>query len=185
MTRRNRIERRFVAAAFALLLGGCGPGASQPASSGAEAGAEGGGIGGSYHVSGVTIDAASGEQRQIAGRVRVDPEGDRYTAHFELETLFPGSQAAAAKVIGTGSGTIEGRTLRGSAATQLLSSHVPGVDVGFAMVPRDVGARIVSSSVAEFFADGSVRIEIQNQPAEGEDYAPTRTVLVGYPLESR
>jgi len=52
-------------------------------------------------------------------------------------------------------------------------------------VPREVGPRLVSTSVAEFFADGSIHIELQNQPASGEeDYLPTETTLVGYRTEA-
>lgn len=138
---------------------------------------------GTYQVTGVTIDRATRAQRQISGRVVIDVEDDRYTTHFELSTLFPGGTAAAT-VVGTGEGEIEGGVLTGRADTQLVTGTVPGVDVGFAMVPRQVGSRLVSSSTAEFFADGSVRVEIENEPAEGEDYSPTHTVLVGYRLEA-
>ena len=58
-------------------------------------------------------------------------------------------------------------------------------DVAFAFVPRQVGPRLVSTSVAEFFPDGSIHIELQNQPAsEEEDYLPTETTLVGYRTEA-
>lgn len=138
-------------------------------------------ISGQFEVSGVTIEKQSGAQRPIAGKVVVVQEGDRYTARFELSTPYGGSGAAAAKVIGSGEGRVAGHTLRGRAETQLVLGQVPGVDVGFAFVPRQVGPRIVSTSVAEFFPDGSIRIELQNRPAsEEEDYAPTETTLVGY-----
>jgi hypothetical protein len=137
-------------------------------------------IGGRYEVTGVTLGLTSESQRPIYGVVNLSVEGDRYKAHFELSTPFPGSEATAAKVVGAGEGLARGNVLEGTADTQLLVASVPGVDVGFAYVPREVGPRIVSKSRAEFFADGSVRIEIENQPAPGEDYEPTRTSLVGF-----
>jgi hypothetical protein len=137
-------------------------------------------IGGRYEVTGVTIGIEDGAQRPIHGTLNLRVEEGRYRAHVELETRFPGSEAVAARVVGTGEGTVEGNVLVGSAQTQLLSASVPGVDVGFAYVPRDVGARIVSDARAEFQPDGSVKIELENAPAPGDDYRPTRTHLVGY-----
>lgn len=140
-------------------------------------------IGGRYEVTGVTIGLNDGAQRPIHGTVNVIVEDGTYKANFELSTTFPGSDAVAASVIGTGDGTAAGGVLEGTANTQLVAATVPGVDVGFAFVPREVGRRIVSSSRAEFLPDGSVQIEIENQPREGEDYAPTRTQLVGFRSE--
>ncbi len=162
------------------LAAGCGP-AAEPSAPVEETRAPAArSITGQYEVTGVTIDQASGGQRPILGRMSIRVEGDRYTSHFELSTRFPGSEAVPAEVVGTGEGTVEGDRLRGSADTTLVASSVPGVDVGFAFVPREVGTRIVSTSEARLFDDGSVRIEIENAPAAGVDYAPTRTILVGY-----
>jgi hypothetical protein len=56
---------------------------------------------------------------------------------------------------------------------------VPGVDPGFAFIPRRVSTRIVSTSVTQIAPDGGVEIELSNAPEQGEDYSPTRTVLTG------
>jgi hypothetical protein len=149
------------------------PGAAAPVAAPVE-------IGGRYEVTGVTIGIEDGEQRAIHGTVNLRIEEGTYRAHVELATRFPGSEAVAARVVGTGEGTVEGNVLVGSAQTQLLTASVPGVDVGFAYVPRDVGPKIVSQARAEFHADGSVAIELENAPGPGEDYRPTRTHLVGY-----
>jgi hypothetical protein len=135
---------------------------------------------GVYEMTGVTIDRRTGIQRPIHGTIVVRIEGARYTTHFELSTLFPGSQATAAQVTGTGDGRVEGDRLVGQAHTQLAVTSAPGVDVGFAYVPREVSPRILSRSTARFFADGSVRAEIENAAEEGSEYAPTKTTLVGY-----
>ena len=128
----------------------------------------------------MTISDTTGAQRPISGRVNLTVTGDRYTTHFELQTRFPGAESVAAEVVGTGEGTVEGSVLEGTADLQVVASSVPGVDVGFAMIPRGVGPRVASSSSAEFFVDGSVRIRIQNRPAEGEEqYDATTTRLVG------
>jgi hypothetical protein len=131
-------------------------------------------------VTGTTVDRASGVERPISGTIVLVQQGERYTAHFELDTLYPGSEVAArASVVGTGDGSVSGRTLRGSADTTLMQPHVPGVDVGFALIPRQVGARIVSRTSGWVDEAGLLQVEIENQPAEGEAYAPTRTVLRG------
>ncbi len=58
-------------------------------------------------------------------------------------------------------------------------ASVPGIDSGFAFVPRYVGPRIVSTAKGERQSDGTLLIEIESNPAEGESYLPTRTTLRG------
>jgi hypothetical protein len=120
-------------------------------------------IAGMYEVHGDTVALETGHKREIAGTVILADEGASYTATFNLTTTYPGAEEALpAEVIGKGEGSIEGRTLRGTAQTQLVMATVPGVDPGFAFVPRMVSTRI------------------ENQPAEGEEsYVPTRTTLRG------
>ena len=133
-----------------------------------------------YSVEGVTTETASGHQRKLSGTIILAEEGPRYTATFSLATTYPGGdQSLPAEVIGKGEGSIEGRTLKGTNHTQLVVTTVPGVDPGFAFIPRMVSTRIVSTSVTRLAPDGSVEIELANAPEEGEDYSPTRTVLSG------
>ena len=161
----------------ALLLG-CGSGsettpdvaADQPAAP----------IAGTYRVSGTTVDKATGSERGVAGTIILKTEGDGYTTTFSLNTTLHGSgEAQKAELIGHGEGTVEGRTLSGMAETQMIVALVPGVDAGFGMLPRVATARIVNKSEADIGADGSVRIEIESDPAPGEEYSPTRTTLRG------
>ena len=139
-------------------------------------------ISGLYDVRGTTRSTQGpGDERRIAGTVVLKQDGDSYTATFKLDTTFPGVEdPVQADVIGNGEGSVEGRTLRGTARTQLVVSTVPGVDTDFAFVPRIVGARVVSTAVTEIEPDGSLVIELENAPADGEhDYLPTRTRLTG------
>lgn len=137
-------------------------------------------ISGMYSVEGVTTETASGHQRKLSGTIILAEEGPRYTATFSLATTYPGGeQSLPAEVIGQGEGTVEGRTLKGTNHTQLVVTTVPGVDPGFAFIPRMVSTRIVSTSVTRLEADGSVEIELANAPEEGEDYSPSRTRLTG------
>jgi len=140
-------------------------------------------IAGMYEVNGETITKATGDKRAISGRIIIaeEEEGSAYTATFHLTTTYPGAEEALpAEVIGKGEGTIEGRALLGTAETQLVMATVPGVDPGFAFVPRMVSTRLVSRSSATVAADGSVQIEIDNEAAAGEEgYVPTRTTLAG------
>ena len=76
-------------------------------------------------------------------------------------------------------GTVKGRKLSGTAETQLVMATVPGIDPGFAYVPRMVSTRITSTSIATVEPDGTVSIEIKSQPVPGAEYAPTRTTLHG------
>lgn len=141
-------------------------------------------ISGRYDVKGVTRTPGSQDGRRLAGTVILVQQGDSYTATYELSTTWPaGGADAAADVVGVGEGVIEGDRLDGEARTQLVISSVPGVDPGFAFVPRMVTARIVSTSVATLAPDGSITIELHNHAAEGEQYDPTRTRLVGRRVE--
>ena len=160
-----------------LLACGSGEPAEEPASVPAEEMAP---IAGMYEVSGVTVDKETGRKREISGKVILADDGDDYTSTFNLNTTFPGGgDPIAAEVIGKGDGTIDGRTLSGTTQTQIVSSTVPGVDPAFAFVPRSVSTRIVSTTTATIAADGTVQIEIDSEPAPGEDYSPTRTTLRG------
>ena len=137
-------------------------------------------IEGLYDVKGVTKSTGGSEERRIAGTLIIQQQDDRYTASFELDTTFPGAaRPLQAEIIGTGEGSVDGRTLTGTAQMQMIVATVPGVDTGFAYIPRIVGARIVSTSVSEVRPDGSVVIDLENRPAENEDYLPTRTRLTG------
>ena len=137
-------------------------------------------ISGMYEVTGVTVAIESGHKREIAGTVILAQTGDTYIATFNLNTTYPGAdQALPAEVIGKGSGSIKGRKLEGTAETQLVMATVPGIDPGFAYVPRMVSTRIASTTVANVSADGTVSIEITSEPVPGADYAPTRTTLHG------
>jgi hypothetical protein len=135
---------------------------------------------GTWGVRGMTTDLASGDQRRIEGHVVLAKKGDGWSASSELSTEFP-TQAGAVHtdVIGNGEGVAKGDGLEGTAHTQLVIGAVPGVDTNFAFVPRQVGPRIVSKWKAHFEADGTLVVELTNEPEKGETYRPTKTVLKG------
>ncbi len=164
--------------AAALCLAACGSGddagESVPATP----------ISGMYQVTGDTVTKATGDKRSISGKIIIAEEAGRYTATFNLTTTYPGAEEEMpAEVIGKGEGSVEGRSLTGTAQTQLVMATVPGVDPGFAFVPRMVSTRILSKSTATIAADGSVQIEIENEAAPGESYPPTRTALSGFRVQ--
>lgn len=137
-------------------------------------------IAGMYEVTGTTIEIATGKTRDISGTVILKEDGANYTATFNLNTVFDSEEGVLpAEVIGKGSGTIEGRTLRGTAETQLVISSVPGIDPAFAFIPRTTTTRLVSSSLTSIAADGTLEITIENTRAAGEAYRSTRTTLRG------
>jgi len=137
-------------------------------------------IAGMYEVAGTTTEVTTGSKREISGTVILAENGDKYSASFHLDTVWEGRDGTLpAEVIGKGSGTIEGRMLRGSAETQLVISTIPGIDPAFAYIPRTTTTRLVSKSVTTLAPDGSILILIENAAAAGEIYAPTRTSLQG------
>lgn len=139
---------------------------------------------GTYDVLGTTVDTRSGDTRRIEGHIVLTRKNGHYAATAELETDFPTHGGAMrADVIGTGDGKPSGKGLAGSAHTQLVIQTVPGVDTGFAFIPRHVGPRLVSTWIAHLEADGTLVVELTNQGAKGETYSPTRTTLRGKRVE--
>ena len=135
---------------------------------------------GTYDVLGTTVDAKSGDTRRIEGHVVLTRKNGHYAAAAELETDFPTHGGAMrTDVIGTGGGRPSGAGLAGTADTQLVIQTVPGVDTGFAFIPRQVGPRLVSTWTAQLDADGTLLIELTNHGAKGEAYSPTKTTLRG------
>lgn len=139
-------------------------------------------IAGMWEVEGTTVEKGNeAHRRAISGTVILSQDGATYTSTFTMKTVFPtpGGASVDTDVIGTGDGRIEGHRLEGRAQTQLVMASVPGVDTGFAFVPRTVSTRIVSKVRGQVLEDGSISLEIESEPAEGEQYLPTRTVLTG------
>ena len=140
-------------------------------------------VDGVYRVSGTTVEVESGIGRRISGLVVLRQKGAHYSTHFELSTEFRHDgrgEGMSAEVVGQGTGKIDGSHLHGTARTQLVLATVPGVDSRFAFLPRQVGPKIVSDTVAEFRHDGTIEIAINSRPDAGHEYARTRTELVGH-----
>lgn len=137
-------------------------------------------LSGSWHVEGVTVEKDSGRTRQISGTIIMIEEGGRYRSTFDLDTMLPtGGRPTLADVIGEGEGIVAGRELSGTARTQVVISGEPNADPGFAVVPRYVGTRIVSTTKGSLGDDGTISLSIESEPAPGEVYAATRTTLTG------
>jgi hypothetical protein len=167
---------------LAALLGVLGP---EPAGAADETGAKATGAEadpyvGTWRMKGTTKDLRSGDTREIAGIIVLQQKGGGYTGSSELETKYPAEGGAMdAHVIGTASGEKKGDALEGVAQNQLVMGAVPGVEAEFAFAPRVVGPRIESSFKARLRGDGTLLVEIENRPAPGEAYSPTRTSLFG------
>jgi hypothetical protein len=139
---------------------------------------------GSYRVRGLTTDVARGDSRRIQGIIVITEKEEGYSTKADLETKYPSEGGPVdADVIGTGTAERSRDALRGTSETQLVMSTVPGVDTGFAWVPRTVGPRLVSIWEAHFRQDGTLVVEIRNEPAEGVEYSPTTTTLYGTRIE--
>ncbi len=172
MAPRN-LARWFVVATAWLLL-------SAP-----NAGAEDDPFEGRYDVTGMTVDIVTGDTRRIEGTVVLVAKDGMYSTNAKLSTQYPTEGGAIrADVIGSGKGKVEGDTLSGTADTQLVMQTVPNIDTDFAFIPRSVGRRIVTTWSARWVNDVLV-VDLANQPAEGEEYTPTRTTLRGKRVSDR
>ena len=172
-----RTSRRLALLSAAALFAACGsePDSVAPQAAGTVQ------LAGTYQVNGSTAVVGASESREIEGTVILAQEGDTYTATFNLQTLYPAEGGPVpAEVIGRGEGTIAGRSLEGSARTQILASRVQGLDPKFTLVPPAFSVRIVSSTRGEIKPDGRLTIQIESRGAEGErHYVPTHTTLHG------
>jgi len=175
----HRLTIGFAPLLVIVLAAACGPGTeTETAEESGEATAVP--IAGMYEVEGTTVETETGREREISGSVILAQDGESYTATFHLNTVFEGQDGVLpAEVIGKGAGSIDGRTLRGTAETQLVISSVPGIDPAFAFIPRTTTTRLVSTSLTSIADDGTVEITIANEGAEGEAYRSTRTTLRG------
>jgi hypothetical protein len=139
---------------------------------------------GVYRVKGRTVEIESGASREIMGLVILREEQDGYITNFDLSTGFKGKgndPGISVEVVGRGTGRVaKDDTLRGTARTQLVRAAIPGVDARFALLPRIVGPRIVSSTVARIRPDGTLVVEIESTAEAGESYAATRTTVIGH-----
>lgn len=168
---------RLATALLVCFAAACEQSAEPPSPEAAAAPLE---ISGRYELSGVTTTPGSDQERKISGIMLIKQEGDQYTASFEFKTSFAGEGSPIdADVIGVGEGQVKENFLMGTAHTQIVVSSVPGVDTGFAFIPRMVSTRIVSTSIGEFGPGGTLSLEIQSQADEGEIYLSTRTKMRG------
>ena len=139
---------------------------------------------GVYRVAGRTVEIESGASREIVGLVVLREDQGEYSTNFDLSTGFKGKgndPGVSVEVVGRGTGRVdEDDTLRGTARTQLVRAAIPGVDARFALLPRIVGPRIVSSTVARIRPDGTLVVEIESTAESGESYAATRTTVIGH-----
>jgi len=164
--------------AAALTCGDSGPeGAASPPPSG------------TYRVEGATVPLDAGPTeagRPIEGLVILVRDGERYTASFHLETVFPADEGLLrTRVVGQGQGRVEGADLVGTAETQILTGAVPDVDPRFPFLATQYGARVSSQSWARLGEGGRLEIEIETRAAEGFEYRATRTRLRGRPAPPR
>jgi hypothetical protein len=172
-------------------LAACGPGGGTPPVEAAPppSAIDASAVSGRYEVRGVTVQAQSGRQREIAGTLELEVTDLRYEVRFDLGTTapdLPGSVPVGVR--GSGRGIVVGDILAGT--TEEWMALVPpegGLDAvalrGTAL-PRRAGRKIVSASRASFESDGSFEIVLQNYPAPGEDYEASMTVLAGTRIDA-
>lgn len=176
---RPRTPRLLLPLSLSLLLGS--PLACSPEREVAAPGPVSDALSGTYFVQGVTTPVGSEEGRPIEGTLILVEEADgSYSSSFHLRSTYPGPDGSVeSEVVGTGQGLVQGRSLVGTAETQILTAAFPGVDAKFPFLPRQYGPRVVSTTFAEVEENGSVSIEIQTHAAEGQDYAATTTRMKG------
>lgn len=140
-------------------------------------------VSGTYQVDGVTVQAANGRQRAVAGTLELRVEGGRYEVSFDLATTAPDPEGLPITVAGNGRGwVVDG----GPGSPRVLAGtteEVMAIDPARAAETTEEfatsGLKIVSTSQAHFNDDGAVVIHLQNQASEGVGYSPSVTTLVG------
>ena len=135
---------------------------------------------GTYDVSGVTVQAASGVQREVSGTIWLRVEGVHYAVEFKLDTTAPESEdPAPVQVTGIGNGVIVAGIYTGTTAEQ-----ISGTDPETGEPVDAARLKIVSTSRAHFDEAGLFRIHLENSPYEGQHYSPSMTGLSGRRIAS-
>ena len=174
-------------AAFAIACGDAGP--APHVSAPPPTSIDGAAVSGSYAVRGITVQALSGEQREIEGTLALDVEDVRYQVSFELATTAPDLPGEVpVRVAGSGRGFLVGDLLTGTTEEWMTLVPPEGgleeVVLEGVELPEKAGRKLVSTSRASFNEDGSFEILLENYPGAGEDYEPSMTVLTGQRLEA-
>ena len=158
-----RSTRRFTLLSAAALLAACGSEVQTAAPVAAAGPVQ---LAGTYQVRGSTRVVGAAETREIEGTVILAQEGDAYTATFNLQTLYPAEGGpVTAEVIGRGDGTIAGRSLEGSARTQILASRVQGLATGSAIFAT--GPVVRHGEAVRLLAQGGVAPVARDQALPG------------------
>lgn len=140
-------------------------------------------VSGTYEVRGVTVQASTGRQREIAGTLELGVEGARYEVGFDLGTSAPDlEEPVPVRVRGTGRGLIVGEIFTGT-TEEWMALDLPMEDAVGVPLPANAGRKIVSTSQASIRDDGAFQILLQNYPGHGESYDPSVTVLTGRLIE--
>lgn len=141
-------------------------------------------VSGTYQVEGVTVQALSGQQREISGTLHLEVAAGRYDVDFELQTMAPDfEEPVPVQVRGSGRGFVVGKVLTGTTEEWMTLVPPPGglgeVELRGVQLPARAGRKIVSTSQASFDGNGTFHIVLQNYPGPGERYEPSMTVLEG------
>ena len=138
---------------------------------------------GIYRVRGTTVEIENGATREIEGLVVLKRDGAGYITNFDLRTAMSvdGEETRiSVEIIGNGTAFVDrDMVLRGESHTQLVRAIIPGVDARFPFLPRVIGAKIISSTTARIRPDGTLEVDIESHPQKGENYAATRTTIIG------
>lgn len=136
-------------------------------------------VSGTYQVRGVTVQASTGRQREIAGTLELGIDGARYEVRFDLGTDAPDlDDPVRVRVRGTGRGLIVGDIFTGT-TEEWMALDLPMEESAGVPLPANAGRKIVSTSQASLGDDGVFQILLQNYPGVGESYDPSVTVLEG------
>jgi len=140
-------------------------------------------VSGTYEIRGVTVQASTGRQREIAGSLELGVDGTRYEVRFDLGTSAPDlDEPVPVRVRGTGRGLIVGDVFTGT-TEEWMALDTPMEESAGIPLPANAGRKIVSTSQASIGDDGGFQILLQNYPGQGESYDPSVTVLSGRLIE--
>jgi hypothetical protein len=140
-------------------------------------------ISGVYRVNGVTVQANTGRLRDVSGTVTLQGHGNGYTATIDLSTLYPTSTGdIPAEIEGKAFGRLVGKHLVGSAETQMRPAAGVGLSGAYGAPVEELV--VVSSFLASIDEHGNLNIQLLNDPAPGQDFSPSITVLSGTRLRT-
>ncbi len=119
---------------------------------------------GVYRVEGEGPSSSGEEPLRMSGYVVIERGARGLSTSYALLTSEPTTDAAiSGEMIGHGRGDLRDQRWQEQTRLQIVRSAVPGVDVRFPFVPREVGPEVLATVTGRMEPAGAIHLEIRGR----------------------